>query len=154
MSAPVSQPASGPASRDDRGSAIVEFLVLAVLMLLPLVYLVATLGRVQAGAFAVQGAAREAGRAFVTAADEAAGRDRADAAAAVAAADQGFGPGLVVVVVQCAQQPCLSPDARVLVHASVTVVLPLVPALVDRVVPARVVLDADAVAVVDRFGAR
>ena len=66
----------------DAGNALVEFCVLGVLMLVPVVYLVLVLGRVEAAAFAAQRAAREAGRAFVTAADVAQARSRADAAAA------------------------------------------------------------------------
>ena len=71
----------------DEGSAIIEFCVLAVLMLVPVVYLVLTLGRLQGAAFAAQGAAREAARAFVTAGDEGAATERADAAALIAFAD-------------------------------------------------------------------
>nr|WP_284287947.1 pilus assembly protein TadG-related protein [Angustibacter aerolatus] len=74
----------------DAGSAVVEFAALAVLLLVPLVYVCVTLGRVQAATFAAQGAASEGGRAYVTAdrADDASAR--AQAAAALAAADQGF----------------------------------------------------------------
>lgn len=141
--------------RGDDGSAIVEFSVLAVLMLVPVVYLVVTLGRLQAGAFATQGAAREAGRAFVTARDEATGRERADAAALIAFADQGFDdPRLVRVDIDCASAGCLAPSSRVAVSTTLQVVLPAVPRLVDRFVPARIQVDARHVATVDRFAAR
>ena len=53
----------------DEGRAIVEFIAVGLLVLVPIVYLVVTLGRVQAAAFAVSTAAREAGRAFTTAPD-------------------------------------------------------------------------------------
>ena len=68
-------------TRGEDGSAIVEFVVLGVLMMVPLVYLVMSVGRVQAGSYAVTTAAREAGRAFVTAegGDDAAGRAHAAA---------------------------------------------------------------------------
>lgn len=142
-------------ARGDGGSAIIEFCVLAVLMLVPVVYLVVTLGRLQAGAFATQGAAREAGRAFVTARDEASGRERADAAAAIAFADQGFEDlRLIDLDINCAASPCLAPDARVTVRATLQVVLPAVPRLVDEFVPARITVDAQHVATVERFGAR
>ena len=139
----------------DGGSAIVEFVFLAMLMLVPVVYLVVTLGRLQAAAFAAQGAAREAGRAFVTARDETSGRERADAAASIAYADQGFADQrLISLQVDCAAGGCLVPDARVAVRTSVQVVLPAVPRLVDRFLPARIEVDASHVATVDRFGAR
>ena len=138
----------------DGGSAIVEFVFLAVLMLVPVVYLVLTLGRLQAAAFAAQGAAREAGRAFVTARDESAGRERADAAAAIAFEDQGFiDQRLIGLQVDCASA-CLAPDARVVIRTSVQVPLPALPRLVDRFLPARIEVTASHVATVDRFGAR
>ena len=138
----------------DGGSAIVEFVFLAVLMLVPVVYLVLTLGRLQAAAFAAQGAAREAGRAFVTARDESAGRERADAAAAIAFEDQGFiDQRLIGLQVDCASA-CLAPDARVVIRTSVQVPLPALPHLVDRFFPARIEVTASHVATVDRFGAR
>jgi len=133
----------------------VEFCLLALLMLVPVVYLVLALGRIQAGAFAAQGAAREAGRAFVTAPDEGAARPRADAAAAIAFADQGFyDPALVGIDVACAARPCLAPDQRVVVRSRVLVVLPAVPRVLDRVIPARIEVTARHVATVDRFRGR
>jgi Flp pilus assembly pilin Flp len=146
-------PAEGWA--DDSGSAVVEFCLLAVLMLVPVVYLVLALGRVQAGAFAAQGAAREAGRAFVTAQDEGSARGRADAAAAIAFADQGFrDPSQVGIDIGCAASPCLAPDQRVTVRSRVLVVLPGVPRLLDRLLPARLEVTARHVATVDRFRGR
>jgi Flp pilus assembly protein TadG len=150
-------PTTGPHERPagDAGSAIVEFCLLAVLMLVPVVYLVLALGRIQAGAFAAQGAAREAGRAFVTSPDEASARGRADAAAAIAFADQGFrDPAHVAIEVGCAGSPCLAPDERVTVRSRVLVVLPGVPRLLDRVLPARVEVTARHVSTVDRFRGR
>ena len=44
--------------RDEGGSAVVEFVFLAVLLMVPLFYLVMTLSRVQAGAYAASTAAR------------------------------------------------------------------------------------------------
>lgn len=140
---------------DDTGSAVVEFCLLAILLLLPVVYLVLTLGRIQAGAFAAQGAAREAGRAFVTAPDEGSARSRADAAAAIAFADQGFrDPGRLSIEVDCPASACLAPDQRVTVRSRVLVVLPGVPRVLDRLLPTRVEVTARHVATVDRFRGR
>ena len=49
----------------DSGNAIVEFLGIALILLIPLVYLVLVLARLQAAGYAVQGAAKDAGRAYV-----------------------------------------------------------------------------------------
>lgn len=136
----------------DEGSAIIEFCFLAVLMLVPIVYLVVTLGRLQAGAFAAQGAAREAARAFVTADDEASGGERADAAAAVALSDQGFNdPRQVRLTFECSSSRCLDPGGRVLVRAQLAVTLPAVPRLVSQAVPARILVSAQQVTAVGRF---
>ncbi|MFV0461741.1 MAG: pilus assembly protein [Nostocoides sp.] len=135
--------------RDERGSAVVEFVVLGVVLLIPLTYLVMTLARVEAAAFAVTSASREAGRAFVTAANADDGRQRAMAAAQLAFVDHRFPDG--VVTVRCEADPCLAPEARVHVAASVDVPLPLVPAVARQVVPLQVPVRTDYVAVVDRF---
>lgn len=51
-------------TRRDEGRAIVEFIFVGVLLLVPLIYLVIAIARVQAAAFSVSTAAREAGRAL------------------------------------------------------------------------------------------
>jgi len=138
--------------RADGGSAVVEFCFLSVLMLVPLVYLVAVLGRVQAAAFAAQTAAREAGRAFVTAPDDESAGQLAQSAAAIAFDDQGFGqPGTGTLDVSCTGHPCLVPDARIEARTRVLVLLPGVPRVLDRVVPTRIEITARQVVTVDRF---
>lgn len=76
--------------RDDCGSAIVEFVFVAVVVMLPLVYLIVAVATVQRSEFAVSEAAREAGRAFATSdhADQALGR--AEAAVHIVLHDQGL----------------------------------------------------------------
>ena len=133
-----------------RGSAVVEFVFLAVLMMLPLLYLVVTLARIQAGAFAVTAASREAGRAYVTASDQRLAPGRAQAAAGLAFSDQGFG-GTGRIRVTCDHSPCLQPEGNVEVVASLDVPLPLVPDFLDGALPTSVSVSADHVSPVDRF---
>lgn len=140
--------ASAPAG--ERGSAVVEFVFLAVLMMIPLIYLVMTLGRLQAGAYAASAAAREAGRAYVTAEIQADAERRAEAAAAIAFEDQGF-ESTGQVFLDCDGTPCLRPEGRVEVTTVVTVPLPLVPSFARNVIPLEVPLTASHIAVVDRF---
>lgn len=140
----------GLSFRDEQGSAIVEFVFLGVLLMVPLVYLVMSVGRVQAGSYAVTTAAREAGRAFVTTQT---GQDpgaRAEAAAGIAFADQGFG-GRGSLDVLCSVSPCLTPEARIETRARVTVPLPLIPAFARDVVPLEIPVSASHVSTVDRF---
>lgn len=139
--------------RDERGSAVVEFVVLGVLMLVPLVYLVMTTARLQAGAYAASAAAREAARGFVTATSPESAEPRAMAAAGIAFEDQGFGGGQGKLALGCDGSPCLRPDGRIEVVATVTVPLPLVPAFARDLVPLEVPVSASHVAVVDRFRA-
>ena len=135
----------------ERGSAIVEFVFLAVLLMVPLFYLVMTLSRIQAGAYAASTAAREAGRAFVTATDAAVAEQRAQAAARIAFEDQGFGVGETQLALTCDGIPCLRPDGRIEMSTTVTVPLPLIPSFARGAVPLEVPVSASHVAVVDRF---
>ena len=137
------------------GSAIIEFVVLAVVLLVPLFYLVMMLARLQAGAYAVGAASREAGRAYVTAQMPAQARPRADSAAGLALADQGFDYEIPVDI-RCDGDglPCLRPEGRIRVTATVWVPMPLVPALFSSIVPLRIPVSATHIAAVDRFGGR
>lgn len=133
---------------DERGSAVVEFVFLTVVVLVPLIYLVLTVARIQAGTYAVAQASREAGRAYVTAetGDDAPGR--ASAAAQIAFADFGFVGELDI---GCDGAPCLRPEGRVTVRAVVEVPLPLVPDFARAVVPLQIPVSSTSVSTVDRF---
>jgi hypothetical protein len=134
---------------------VVEFVVLGTVLLVPVIYLVLVLGRVQAGSYAVDGAARAAARAFTAAADEATGRARARAAVRLGLLDQGFDADADSATrIDCSDTPCLTPQSTVSVQVSVDVMLPGVPTFVDAVVPTHVVVRSTQVAVVDAFRAR
>jgi hypothetical protein len=135
----------------EAGSAIVEFVFLAVLMLVPLFYLVMVLARLQAGAYAVSAASREAGRAYVTTQVAEQAPSRARSAAGLAFADQGFGPGEGSIAIRCHSTPCLSPEGRVEVEATVSVPMPLVPEFFSRIVPTQIPVSATHFATVEGF---
>lgn len=113
--------------REDRGSAIIEFLVVGVLILVPIAYIVMSVMRVQAAAFASTQAAREAGRAFVTADSPAQGQRHALVAARIAFEDQGFEMPATALSIDCAGAPCLAPGSTVHVQIAWTVDLPWIP---------------------------
>lgn len=138
---------------DDSGTAVIEFTWLAILLLVPLIYLVLALARLQAGSYAVTQAARESARAFVTADVDESAHARSRAAAAIAFADQGF-ERQGALSVACSDSPCLSPGATVRTRAQVRVPLPLVPALLRDVVPLEVPVSATQVAPVPRYETR
>ncbi len=137
----------------DEGRAILEFIFLGVLLLLPLTYLVLTAARLQAASFSASLAGREAGRAFVTAPSDPEAYARARAAAALAFSDFSFDSGARVSV-SCDGTPCLRPDGSVTSTASIEVQLPLVPDFIAAHVPASVTISSTHVASVDRFVAR
>jgi hypothetical protein len=139
--------------RRDDGRAIVEFLVVGLLLLVPVVYFIVTLSRVQAAAFAVSTASREAGRAFTTAATEVDAHTRAQAAARISFEDFDFGAEGGVQI-RCDGSPCLRPEGRVEAVATVTVRLPLVPDVLSGAIPAALPVSATHVATVDRFRGR
>ncbi len=128
-----------------------EFVFLGVLLLVPLIYLVLTVGQIQAAAFSTTTASREAGRAFTTARTDDEAFTRAEAAAALSFDDFGF-RDTARVGITCESQPCLRPDGRVTATAEVDVALPLVPAFLAGAVPLSVPVSSTSVAVVDRFG--
>lgn len=79
--------------RSDTGSAIIEFVGLAVVILIPLTYLMISVFTVQRAVFAAGSAAREAGRAFALAESESEGETRARAAADLALESHGLSGG-------------------------------------------------------------
>ncbi|MCA1781399.1 MAG: TadE/TadG family type IV pilus assembly protein [Dermatophilaceae bacterium] len=136
------------ARHDERGSAVVEFVFLTVVVLVPLIYLVLSVARIQAGTYAVTQAAREAGRAYVTAEAGENAAARAYAAADIAFADFDF---VGVLEIDCDGAPCLRPEGRIITRAAVSVPLPLVPDFARAVVPLQIPVSSTSVSTVDRF---
>ena len=123
-----------PRCGDDGGSAIVEFVFVAVIVMVPLVYLIAAVATVQRNTLAVTQAARDAGRAFATTDDPAQARGRAEAAVRLALADQGLPNDATVRFVASGARcdapsvaPRLAPGAEFTVCVTRTVALPGVP---------------------------
>ena len=144
-----------PHPRDDEGNAVVEFLGVALLLLVPVVYLVLVLAQLQASAFAVDGAAREAARAVAAAPDEATGATRAVAATALAFADQGLDAEAAAEALTVACTPgCNAPGAEVTVTVLTDVPLPLVPTWLGDRIPLTVPVSATATTALDPFAAR
>ncbi|GEK22862.1 pilus assembly protein [Cellulomonas xylanilytica] len=136
------------------GSSVVEFLGLSLVLLVPLVYLVLTLGRIEAAMFATEGAAREAARTYVAADDADEGTQRAVAAVGIALRDQGFDddPSRALTLT-CSSVPCLAPGSDVSARIEVRVPLPFVPGFVRDVIPLEVPVSVERVAPVDTYRA-
>ena len=120
----------GHQRRDEEGSALVEVVWLGVLLLLPMLWIVLSVFEVQRGAFGVEAAARSAARAYVLAGDDATGRQRAEAAARQALADQGLEEAPLEVRVDCTvPADCHSGTSVVTVVIGTRVDLPFLPDL-------------------------
>ncbi len=134
----------------DAGNALVEFTYLAVLLMIPLVYVLLSAFQVQRAAFGVTEAARQAGRAYATAADPAAGRERARLASDLALADQGLAGADAPEITD---PDGLAPGSRVTVTVRYTVTLPVLGLVFRGDLAPRIPVSARHVEVVDTFQA-
>ena len=138
--------------RADAGSASLEFVAAGLILLLPIVYLVLALASIQAGAFAAEAAARQAARLFVQAQTLEAAQEVADRAIQFALADYGVDEDDASVEITCVPAACLEPGSIVTVVVTVSVPLPLVPAVLQGDFPLQVTLEGVAAQRVSRFG--
>lgn len=136
--------------RGDEGTALVEFTWLALLLMVPVVYVLLAAFSVQRAAFAVTEGARQAGRAYVVADDPVTGRERAVRAAGLALADQGLPPGPAPEV----DDPTgLAPGGAVRVTVRASVRLPVLALLLPDDMTPQIAVSATHVEVVDAFQA-
>lgn len=133
------------------GSASLEFLTVGIILLVPLVYLVLALAAIQAGALGVEGAARQAARVAVIAADRGESDAAVDRAVLVALVDYGIDAAAASVSVICDRTDCLEPGARVSVSVLARVELPLVPDFLASSAIGSVPIEASATQTVSRF---
>ena len=126
------------ALRRDDGNAVVEFVFVAVLVMVPLVYLVVAVAVVQRSNLAVTQAAREAGRAIATADTVAQGDARAQVAVRLALTDQGLPDDAEVTIVASGGScdgpevaPTLVPGSDFAVCVARQVSLPGVPSVLE-----------------------
>ena len=113
--------------RSQDGTATVEFVLVAVLCLVPLTYVLLTALSVQSTTFAVVEAARSGAQAFVGAPSGWVAGSRADHAVSLALADQGLSGEPRDVQITCSRSPCLTPGGTVQVRVSAIVRLGWLP---------------------------
>ncbi|GAA1833283.1 hypothetical protein [Agromyces salentinus] len=140
---------------EESGSASLEFLTVGLLLLVPIVYLVLSVAAIQAGAFAVEGAARHAARIVADgggSGDDAAAVDRA---VRMILDDYGVDDAAARVAILCETPACDRAGERVEVTVSARIPLPLVPDVFGSQPVASVPVDAMVTQTVSRFaGAR
>lgn len=110
----------------EEANASVEFVWLALILLVPIVYVLLGVFEVQRAAFGASAASRSAARAFVLAPDAHVGHQRAQRAARVALADQGVDGATVSIA---CDPRCHVPGSVVRVTVSTTRGLPFLPEL-------------------------
>ena len=150
---------------DDSGGAIVEFIGISVVMLVPVVYMIVALAQIQSATFAAELSASEAARVAVVegvaAIENGATRRealalasaRAHAATAVAAEDFGFELDRNVVVdLSCSSAQCFAPGSDIVAVVGVEVTFPGFPSVVDAWLPALVTVSASGAAAVEDYG--
>jgi hypothetical protein len=128
----------------ESGSAAVEFLAVGLLLLVPLVYLVLTLGALQAASFAADGVARQAARVYVLAPSDAEGRSRMAASVASGLADWHLPASALQLGLACGAGSCRAPRGTVTVTARVAVALPLLPPALRLGAPGSIAVTAHA----------
>ena len=116
----------------DDGGAMIEFILLAVVVAVPLAYLLLAVFDIQRSAYGASAATREAARVFVRAPSTVVAEQRARDAAAVSLADHGIELEDGDLVISCSASPCLTPGASVQVSFRTRVELPLIPVFGDQ----------------------
>ena len=124
--------------RSDDGNAVVEFVFVAVVVMVPLVFFVVAVAVAQRSSLAVTQAAREAGRAIATADSVAQGQARAEVAVRLALSDQGIDDDATVSTVAADTDcdgariaPTLAPGSDFAVCVTREVDLPGVPSILE-----------------------
>lgn len=121
-------------ARSERGSALVEFTWVGLILFIPITWIVITVFEVQQGAFAVNGAARAAARAYALAPDDATGLVRAQAVVDQTLLDQGGKGQVGTVTVSCVPYKfnCHAGTSLITIHIDSGVVLPFVPEVINH----------------------
>lgn len=137
---------STPRASHDEGSAIVEFVFASTVLLIPMIYLILAAGQLQAGSYAVVGAADQAAKVFAVADTPA--QAQSNAHQVVERAMNNFGLSGASTQISC-DLDCLSPGSIVTIQVSLRVQLPFVSDYFDVSV---FTVDAASTQRIDRFG--
>jgi Flp pilus assembly protein TadG len=108
----------------ERGNAVVEF---TLLLMVPLVYFIITMGQIQGGSFAVVGAADQGAKVYIAQPDAATAQAAAEQAVVIALADFGHPREAARVKTSCDPADCQAAGSTVTVRVRLTVPLPFLP---------------------------
>ena len=113
--------------RGEEGSATVEFVLLAALLLIPVIYFLMLTSQIQSAASASVAAADQAAKAMAGAPDASSAAGRADQVVALTLGDYGLDPSVAQSSLSCSTSPCLEPGSSVSVEVAIRVPVPLLP---------------------------
>jgi Flp pilus assembly protein TadG len=152
-SSPSTDPTADEADDRERGSAALEFILVGMLLLVPLVYLIVSLGLIQGQSLGAEAGARHIARALSTAEDSDAAHRSAELILRSVVDEYALDPDAVAVSLECrpAGAECPEAGATVVVTIRTRVALPLVPPVLGLDRLASIPLEASAVQKVSRF---
>lgn len=138
---------------DARGSAALEFIGVGLLLLVPLTYLVVSLGTIQEQSLGAEAGARHVARAIATASDAEEASQRAEVVLRSIVDQYGIDRSRVTVRLSCrpAHATCPAAGATLVVTVSTRVTLPFVPPLLGLERTASVPIEASAAQKMSRF---
>ncbi|MBA8817365.1 hypothetical protein FHX48_002464 [Microbacterium halimionae] len=142
-----------PLTSDDSGSASVEYLVVGMLLLVPLVYLIVALGTIQSHAMGTAAAARYVARTIATAESEATASAATERTLQALADEYSINPTRLEVRVECTPSGATCPTAGATITVTVTAgaALPLIPPIFGLDRAASVPVEATSTQKVSRF---
>lgn len=131
-------------STDDTGSAALEFILVGLLLLVPLVYLIVALGVIQSQSLGAEAATRHIARAITTSAGAEDAERRAALVLASVAEEYGMDPAAIDLGISCrpAGTECPEAGATMIVTLRTNVALPLVPPVLGLDRLARIPVEA------------
>lgn len=136
-------------ARED-GNALVEFVALSVILLIPSLYLVLSLGSVQGAVFAADVIARDAARIHATDPDASRAEARTEAMVRMTLEDHGIS-AQDAVTIRCSKDPCSAPGSEVTAEVSIGVPIPGLGSMLGEAGPVHV--GAEHVVEADQFRA-
>ncbi|WP_250505344.1 hypothetical protein [Bowdeniella massiliensis] len=136
---------------EESGSSVIEFVSIALILLIPTLYLFATLFTIQSASFAAEGIARESARIMSEARDEGAARNYAAGVAAIAAHDLNVPSENIHLDISCSTPSCLDAEADIDVSVTIEQPLPLIPAFIRDRLGTSVTVDAHALGIANPY---
>ena len=138
---------------DERGSAALEFILVGLLLLVPLVYLIVSLGLIQGQSLGAEAGARHIARTLSTAENADAARESADLILRSVVDEYGLDADSVRMSLEChpTAGPCPEAGSTLVVTIQTSVALPLVPPVLGLDRLASIPVEASAVQKVSRF---